>query len=88
MLLFTKVSRVLISLLIRQTSSLRRHNRSSLWVQSLILYFHLSENITKITKYCVADRPGLLDLKGKAKWDAWNAKKGKRKCFLKNGNFH
>ncbi|XP_018577477.1 acyl-CoA-binding protein homolog [Anoplophora glabripennis] len=22
------------------------------------------------------DRPGLLDLKGKAKWDAWNAKKG------------
>ena len=22
------------------------------------------------------DRPGMLDLKGKAKWDAWNAKKG------------
>jgi len=22
------------------------------------------------------DRPGLLDLKGKAKWDAWNAIKG------------
>ncbi|RZC41496.1 ACBP domain containing protein [Asbolus verrucosus] len=22
------------------------------------------------------DRPGLLDLKGKAKWDAWNGKKG------------
>jgi diazepam-binding inhibitor (GABA receptor modulating acyl-CoA-binding protein) len=21
-------------------------------------------------------RPGLLDLKGKAKWDAWNSKKG------------
>ena len=21
-------------------------------------------------------RPGMLDLKGKAKWDAWNAKKG------------
>lgn len=88
MLFFTKVSRVLISLLIRQTSSLRRHNRSSLWVQSLILYFHLSEKITKIAKYCVADRPGLLDLKGKAKWDAWNAKKGKRKRFLKNGHFH
>ncbi|KAJ3642086.1 hypothetical protein Zmor_024903 [Zophobas morio] len=22
------------------------------------------------------DRPGMLDLKGKSKWDAWNAKKG------------
>lgn len=22
------------------------------------------------------DRPGMLDLKGKAKWDAWNARKG------------
>ncbi|XP_074028581.1 putative acyl-CoA-binding protein [Leptinotarsa decemlineata] len=22
------------------------------------------------------DRPGLLDLKGKAKWDAWNGRKG------------
>jgi diazepam-binding inhibitor (GABA receptor modulating acyl-CoA-binding protein) len=22
------------------------------------------------------DRPGMLDFKGKAKWDAWNAKKG------------
>ncbi|XP_078084302.1 acyl-CoA-binding protein [Mustelus asterias] len=22
------------------------------------------------------DRPGLLDLKGKAKWDAWNERKG------------
>ncbi|XP_044260206.1 putative acyl-CoA-binding protein [Tribolium madens] len=25
---------------------------------------------------CNTDRPGMLDLKGKAKWDAWNAKKG------------
>ena len=24
-------------------------------------------------------RPGMLDLKGKAKWDAWNAQKGKSK---------
>jgi len=22
------------------------------------------------------ERPGMLDLKGKAKWDAWNSKKG------------
>ncbi|XP_070767562.1 acyl-CoA-binding domain-containing protein 7 [Enoplosus armatus] len=22
------------------------------------------------------DRPGMLDLKGKAKWDAWNSRKG------------
>ena len=22
------------------------------------------------------DRPGMFDLKGKAKWDAWNAQKG------------
>lgn len=27
---------------------------------------------------CVfAERPGLFDLKGKAKWDAWNGLKGK-----------
>uniref|UniRef100_A0A4D5RBA9 Acyl-CoA-binding protein-like protein n=1 Tax=Scolopendra viridis TaxID=118503 RepID=A0A4D5RBA9_SCOVI len=25
---------------------------------------------------CNTDRPGVLDLKGKAKWDAWNARKG------------
>ncbi|MCO5576598.1 hypothetical protein L7F22_030411 [Adiantum nelumboides] len=28
---------------------------------------------------CNTSRPGLLDLKGKAKWDAWNALKGKTK---------
>ena len=25
---------------------------------------------------CVSARPGLLDLKGKAKWDSWNSRKG------------
>lgn len=25
---------------------------------------------------CNTDRPGMLDFKGKAKWDAWNGKKG------------
>ena len=25
---------------------------------------------------CNTDRPGMFDLKGKAKWDAWNGKKG------------
>jgi len=25
------------------------------------------------------DRPGMLDFKGKAKWDAWNSKKGMSK---------
>ncbi|XP_002736654.1 acyl-CoA-binding protein-like [Saccoglossus kowalevskii] len=25
---------------------------------------------------CNTDRPGMLDFKGKAKWDAWNEKKG------------
>lgn len=24
---------------------------------------------------CNTDRPGMLDFKGKAKWDAWNSKK-------------
>lgn len=28
---------------------------------------------------CNTDRPGMLDFKGKAKWDAWNAKKGTSK---------
>jgi len=25
---------------------------------------------------CSTDRPGMLDLKGKAKWDSWNGRKG------------
>jgi len=25
---------------------------------------------------CNTDRPGMFDMKGKAKWDAWNALKG------------
>lgn len=25
---------------------------------------------------CNTTRPGMLDIKGKAKWDAWNARKG------------
>uniref|UniRef100_T1J8I7 ACB domain-containing protein n=1 Tax=Strigamia maritima TaxID=126957 RepID=T1J8I7_STRMM len=25
---------------------------------------------------CNTSRPGMLDLKGKAKWDSWNGKKG------------
>ncbi|XP_037919437.1 acyl-CoA-binding protein isoform X2 [Hermetia illucens] len=25
---------------------------------------------------CNTDKPGFLDFKGKAKWEAWNAKKG------------
>ena len=28
---------------------------------------------------CDTARPGMLDLKGKAKWDAWNSNKGKSK---------
>ena len=28
---------------------------------------------------CNTDRPGMLDLKGNAKWDAWNALKGMSK---------
>lgn len=28
-------------------------------------------------EYCLlADKPGMLDLKGKAKWNTWNEKKG------------
>lgn len=28
---------------------------------------------------CNTDRPGMLDFSGKAKWDAWNARKGESK---------
>ncbi|KIH48462.1 acyl CoA binding protein [Ancylostoma duodenale] len=28
------------------------------------------------------DQPGMLDVKGKAKWSAWNGKKGKKIVFL------
>lgn len=26
--------------------------------------------------FCDTDRPGMFDLQGKAKWDAWNGRKG------------
>lgn len=26
--------------------------------------------------FCILDKPGMLDFKGKAKWEAWNGKKG------------
>lgn len=29
---------------------------------------------------CNTDRPGMMDFKGKAKWDAWNGKKGTSKA--------
>jgi len=28
---------------------------------------------------CNTDKPGMLDFKGKAKWEAWNARKGTSK---------
>uniref|UniRef100_A0A671LPE0 Acyl-CoA-binding domain-containing protein 7-like n=1 Tax=Sinocyclocheilus anshuiensis TaxID=1608454 RepID=A0A671LPE0_9TELE len=28
------------------------------------------------------DKPGITDLKGKAKWEAWNSRKGKEKTFF------
>jgi acyl-CoA-binding protein len=34
-------------------------------------------DIVNFTKYLISDRPGMLDFKGKAKWDAWSGKKGK-----------
>jgi len=33
---------------------------------------------------CNTSRPGMLDLKGKAKWDAWNGLKGKSSEDAKN----
>ena len=30
------------------------------------------------------DRPGMLDFKGKAKWDAWNSNKGQSKTDAEN----
>merc|ERR1711988_2091633 len=33
---------------------------------------------------CNTTRPGMLDLKGKAKWDAWNGLKGKSSDDAKN----
>ena len=29
-----------------------------------------------MSRVFIADRPGMLDLKGKAKWDSWSSKKG------------
>ncbi len=33
---------------------------------------------------CNTDKPGFLDFKGKAKWEAWNAVKGKDKEVAKH----
>lgn len=39
-----------------------------------------------------ADKPGMLDMKGKAKWEAWNLRKGKKKIdlvlFFLSQHFH
>lgn len=32
--------------------------------------------VSKLNYFSFADRPGMLDFRGKAKWDAWHAKKG------------
>lgn len=37
-----------------------------------------SNNCKCILSFC-ADKPGILDMKGKAKWEAWNLRKGKKK---------
>lgn len=39
----------------------------------------IPDSVCRIT---AADRPGLLDLKGKAKWDAWESRKGEIKHFI------
>lgn len=39
---------------------------------------------TNPAAYPVSERPGMLDFKGKAKWDAWSALKGK--CLIKEIN--
>ena len=33
---------------------------------------------------CNTERPGMFDMKGKAKWDAWNGKKGLSKGDAEN----
>jgi len=46
-----------------------------------------NEELLELYKYykqasvgdCNTDRPGMLDFKGKAKWDAWNGLKGTAK---------
>lgn len=45
-------------------------NKVLLIFSIFILYF------MRYAIFLLVERPGLLDLKGKAKWDAWNAKKG------------
>lgn len=43
-----------------------------------LIYFSFWTAINRSPSFFSA-RPGLLDLKGKAKWDAWDAKKGMNK---------
>ena len=46
---------------------------SDLFTIPIILIMQASEGD------CNTARPGMLDLKGKAKWDSWNRKKGMTK---------
>jgi len=41
--------------------------------QKLAIYSHYKQTTVGD---CNIDRPGMLDVKGKAKWDAWNGLKG------------
>lgn len=48
-------------------------------ISTKLLDFNMSSRLV--------DRPGMLDFKGKAKWDAWNSRKGKKKDFKKKTRF-
>jgi len=45
--------------------------------------YHSSYRVVTVTQVTVGDcntsRPGMFDLKGKAKWDNWNGRKGMSK---------
>ena len=44
--------------------------------QSYNVQVYYTASIYFVVGDCNTDRPGMMDFKGKAKWDAWNAKKG------------
>ena len=53
---------------------------TKIWAIGKTVRVQLQVNNTASTYFvvgdCNTDRPGMTDFKGKAKWDAWNAKKG------------
>lgn len=71
-------SRLLLGTLISVMTVKHQYFKSDPLYCISALYLKKKKKNPKNRRKCLfnADAPGMLDVKGKAKWDAWNSRKG------------